>query len=151
MRQKCRKHFLRHHLQRKPLVSNPGMYHGTCVTQVLWCMSGLLNRGSGENVPGIPGACAKRNLTYLARGPLILLDFVNKKLTLLELPAKRSATIHFTVSNHMLHFDISRECSALQGVMHQWAGAHNQCLQMRDNGIRIYLVSSIVCLADATS
>ena len=26
--------------------------------------------GGGENVPGIPGACATRNFTYLVRGPL---------------------------------------------------------------------------------
>ena len=31
-------------------------------------MSGSLSRGGGENVPGIPGACATRNFTYLARG-----------------------------------------------------------------------------------
>ena len=42
------------------------MHHGTCVTHVPWCMSGLLARGGGENVPG---ACATRNFTYLARGP----------------------------------------------------------------------------------
>ena len=45
-------------LQRKPLVSDPGMHHGTCVTHVSWCMSGSLTCGGGENVPGIPGACA---------------------------------------------------------------------------------------------
>ena len=28
--------------QRKPLVSDPGMHHGTCVTHVPWCMSGSL-------------------------------------------------------------------------------------------------------------
>ena len=50
--------FPRHRLQRKPLVSDPGMYHGTCVTHVPWCMSGSLTPGGGENVPGIPGACA---------------------------------------------------------------------------------------------
>ena len=55
----------RHRLQRKPLVSDPGMHHGTCVTHVPWCMSGSLTRGGGENVPGIPGACAARNFTYL--------------------------------------------------------------------------------------
>ena len=33
------------------------------------CMSGSLTRGVGENVPGIPGACATRNFTYLVRGP----------------------------------------------------------------------------------
>ena len=34
------------------------MHHGTCVTHVPWCMSGSLTCGGGENVPGIPGACA---------------------------------------------------------------------------------------------
>ena len=55
-------------LQRKPLVSDPGMHHGTCVMHVPWCISGSLTRG-GENVPGIPGACATQNFTYLIRGP----------------------------------------------------------------------------------
>ena len=59
----------RRRFQRKPLVSDPGMHHGTCDTHVPWCMSGSLNRGGGENVPGIPGACATRNFTYLERGP----------------------------------------------------------------------------------
>ena len=59
----------RHRFHRKPLVSDPDMHHGTCATHVPWCMSGSLTRDGGENVPGIPGACATRNLTYLARGP----------------------------------------------------------------------------------
>ena len=50
--------FPRRRLQRKPLVSDPGMHHGTCVTHVPRCMSGSFNCGDGENVPGIPGACA---------------------------------------------------------------------------------------------
>ena len=58
-----------HRLQRKPLVSDPGMNHGTCVTHVPWCMSRSLTRGGEENVPGIPGACATRKFTYLARRP----------------------------------------------------------------------------------
>ena len=49
----------RRRFQRKQLVSDPGMPHGTCVTHVSWCMSGSLTRGGGENVPGIPGACAR--------------------------------------------------------------------------------------------
>ena len=69
MRLDCRERFPRHRLQRKPLVSDPDMHHGTCVTHVPWCMSGSLNRGCGENVPAIPGACATRNITYLVRGP----------------------------------------------------------------------------------
>ena len=50
--------FPRYRIQRKPLVSDPGMHHGTCVTHVPWCMSGSLTRACGENVPGIPGPCA---------------------------------------------------------------------------------------------
>ena len=50
--------FPRRRFQRKPIVSDPGMHHGTCVTHVPWCMSGSLTCGNGENVPGIPGACA---------------------------------------------------------------------------------------------
>ena len=63
----------RRRLQMKPLVSDPGMHHDTCVTHVPWCMSGSLFRGGGENVPGILGACATRNFTYLARGPLSIM------------------------------------------------------------------------------
>ena len=58
MRRECMEHFPRHRLQWKPLVNDPGMHHGTCITHVPWCMSGSLTRGGGENVPGIPGACA---------------------------------------------------------------------------------------------
>ena len=61
--------FPTYRLQSKPEVSDPGMHHGTCVTHVPWCMSESLIRGGGENVPGIPGACATRNFAYLARGP----------------------------------------------------------------------------------
>ena len=45
------------------------MRHGTCVTHVPWCISGSLTHGGAENAVGIPGACATRNFTYLARGP----------------------------------------------------------------------------------
>ena len=65
----CRKRFPRHRLQRKPLVSDPGMHHGTCVTHVPWCMSGSLTRGGGDNVPGTSSACATCDFTYLARSP----------------------------------------------------------------------------------
>ena len=41
----------------------------TCITHVPWCMSGSLTSGGGENVLGIPGACATRNFAYLVRGP----------------------------------------------------------------------------------
>ena len=34
MRRECRERFPRHRLKRKPLVSDPGMHHGTCVTHM---------------------------------------------------------------------------------------------------------------------
>ena len=40
-----------------------------------WCMDAgvavSFEVGGGENVPGIPGACATRNFTYLVRGQWI--------------------------------------------------------------------------------
>ena len=40
--------FPRHWLQRKPLVSDPGIHHGMCITHVPRCMLGSLTRGGGE-------------------------------------------------------------------------------------------------------
>ena len=60
--------FFRHRLQKKPLVSDPGMHRSTCVTHVTWCMSGSVTRGGGENDPGILGACATRKFSYPLRG-----------------------------------------------------------------------------------
>ena len=68
----CQEHFPRHQLQRKPLVSDPGMHHDTCIMHVPWCMSGSLTHSDRENVSGIPGACAAHNFTYLARGPCVI-------------------------------------------------------------------------------
>ena len=81
MRRECRECFPRPRLQRKPLVNDLAMHHGTCVTHVPWCMSGSLTRGGGGNVPGIPGACATHNFTYLARGPWRLLQCHMKQIS----------------------------------------------------------------------
>ena len=64
---------------KEPLVRDPGMHHGTCFMYVPWCMLGSLTRGGRENVPGIPGACANRNFTYLVRGPWDKLQFFHSK------------------------------------------------------------------------
>ena len=47
MRRECRERFPHHRLQRKALVSDPVMHHGTCVMHVPWCMSGTPNRVGG--------------------------------------------------------------------------------------------------------
>ena len=55
-----------------PRVSDSDIYHFTYVTHVPWRMLELevsFEVGRGENVSGIPGACATRNYTYLVRGP----------------------------------------------------------------------------------
>ena len=82
-----------HRFLRKPIVSYPGMHHGTCVTHVLWCMLESQNRGDGENVSGIPGAFATRNLTYLVRGPWILFQLTT------------SGWVQFMSTNCPWHYD----------------------------------------------
>ena len=53
-REPVRERFPHHRLQRKPLVSDPDMHHGTWVTHVPWCMSGSLTRGGGKTSPAFP-------------------------------------------------------------------------------------------------
>ena len=57
-----------------PRVSYPDMRHCKRVTHVPRCAPASLNNvsfvvGGSENVPGIPGACANRNFSYLVTGP----------------------------------------------------------------------------------
>ena len=65
----CWERFPHHQLQKIPRVSDAGMHHGMYVPHMPWCMLGSLTRGVRVNVPGIPGACATLNFTYLTRGP----------------------------------------------------------------------------------
>ena len=64
MRRECREHFPRHR----------GLAIPTCITACDAYQDRLLTVsfevGCGENVPGIPGACATRNFTCMVRGPL---------------------------------------------------------------------------------
>ena len=66
----------RRRFQRKPIVSDAGMHHGTCVTHVPWCMSGSLTCGDGENVPGIPGACAPAILRIWQEAHGTILNYI---------------------------------------------------------------------------
>ena len=59
MRRECRERFPLHRLQRKPLVSDPGMHHGTCV-------------GIANLFPVFPAHAQPAIFTYLARGPWLL-------------------------------------------------------------------------------
>ena len=102
--------FPRHRLQRKPLVSDPGMHHGTCVTHVPWCMSGSLTRNGGENVPGIPGACATRNFAYLVRGP-----WLQKRMQ----PTRRRGHIHLLLSHRRRQNLLVLKTTAWNGKLQQ--------------------------------
>ena len=66
MRREYRERFLRHRIYRRPLISDPSMHHGTCVTHMPCFMSGSITRGGRENVPGSPGACETYNITYVS-------------------------------------------------------------------------------------
>ena len=55
MRRECGERFPRRRLHGKPLVSDPGRHHDTCVTHVPWCMPGSLTRGGGKKpFPAFP-------------------------------------------------------------------------------------------------
>ena len=65
MRRESRERFPRHRFQRKPLVSDPGMHHGTCVTHARAVIHvGIATHGGGENVTGIP-RCVQFALQHL--------------------------------------------------------------------------------------
>ena len=98
MRREC---FPSHRLRRKPLVSDHGMHHGTCVTHVPWWMSGSLTSDGGENVPdipGIPGAYTTRNFAYLAKGPWTDVGRIGQtKLSYLNFNKQQLRVLNFTV------------------------------------------------------
>ena len=68
------------------------------------CMSGSLTHGSGENVPGIPGACATRNFSYLARGTWYWFIPAAFHSSWISLPAKNTNII----KHRHLHSNIKR-------------------------------------------
>ena len=121
MHRECRERFPRHRLQRKLLVNDPGMHHGTCVTHVPWCMSGSLTSGGGENVPGIPGVCATRNFTYLGRGPWSYVHDVSKAM------------------HKINQWYASRAC--WEGLKHLFIGVDNSHVTRLQESTRLFQIS----------
>ena len=77
MRPQCQEHFPRHRLQRKPLVSDPGMHHG------MWCMSGSLTAMAGKTFPAFP-----------AHNPQI---GVSGKRSMIDIPASSTKVLIYSV------------------------------------------------------
>ena len=92
--------FPRRRFQRKPIVSDPGMHHGTCVTHVPWCMSGSLTCGDGENVPGIPGACAPAILRIWQEAHGILSHLISSHL--ISSISSHLISSHPIISSHLI-------------------------------------------------
>ena len=151
-RRECRERFPRHRLQRKPLVSDPGMHYGTCVTHVPWCMSVSLIRGGGENVPGIPGAYATRDFAYLGRGllpwpwwrhqmetfsALLAICAGNSPVTG-EFPAKRPVTRSFDV-----FFDLQPNTPLSKQSWGRWCEIPSPSLWRHCNGYMCSMVTRI--------
>ena len=98
MHHECRERFPRHRLKRKPLVSDPGMHHDTCVMHVPWCMSGSLTSGGGENFPGTPGASPFPIFSYLVYGPCMKLGSSDAWVGILATPEEH----FFSIQNQCL-------------------------------------------------
>ena len=67
-----------HRLQRKLLVSDPGMQHGTCIKHMPWCMSGSLTRGGGETFPAFPVHAQPAILLILVRDLWVTNSFCSR-------------------------------------------------------------------------
>ena len=121
MRWEYRERFSRHRLKRKPLVSDLGMHPGTCVTHVPWCTPGSPTCGGGENVPGIPGACATPNFTYLARGPLMGSRSHGRAAAgvILHAPSQWEMALHCNTISHWLGaYTQNGPCSCIVLMIH---------------------------------
>ena len=81
----CRERLPRHRRKRKPLLWRASRNardryltrsalasYQIAATHVPWCVPGSLTHSGGESVPGIPGACATSNFTYLMRGSILV-------------------------------------------------------------------------------
>ena len=73
-----------------------------------------LKSAAGENVPGIPGACATHNFTYLVRGPCSIVPvnieccqaWCGGRNTLVDWSADMHSPLYFLPEENALKFDI---------------------------------------------
>ena len=118
MRWECRERFPCRWFQRKPPVSDPVMHHGMCVTHMPCCMLGSLTCGGVENVPGIPGACATGNFTYLQEAHDDVMDTVYALLALCagNPPGLLTHDNVMTLKHFLLYWPLCRESTSNWGI-----------------------------------
>ena len=78
MRRECRERFPRHLRSAIPACITaraPRTSRDACRDRYLVVSFGV---GGGNNVPGIPGACATRNFAYLVKGPCTVVREVHR-------------------------------------------------------------------------
>ena len=134
MLRECRECFPCHRLQWKPLVSDLGMHHGTYVTHVPWFMSGSLTCGGGENVPGIPGACATCNFAYLVRTPFpeqpMIAPFTAHYI-------RHQASMNISFFNLSLVYFSIQTLESNQIIISGYTWSHEQILYMIHHGAKV--------------
>ena len=94
----------------KPLVRDPGMHHGTCVTHVPWCMLGSLTGGGGENVPSIPSECATRILRIWQEAHGFAYIFIKCTTIVTELSVDIQSTNKVCHTLPYVTYDIKKVC-----------------------------------------
>ena len=123
MHPECRERFLRHRLQSKPLVSQPGMHHDTHVTDVPWCMPGSLAHCGGKTFPTFPAHAQPTNVTCLAKGPCSSLPVESHHLFCYQLPRFKRWTFRQWKS---VTVQISLGCSP-RAVQYTWSNSPSRC------------------------
>ena len=112
MRRECRERFPRHRLQRKPLISDPGMHHGTCVTHVPWCMSGS---------PTYDGGGKRSRHSRHMRNPQFYVSGKRPMAHVNPNPLLTKTAVYWFCIDHSLP---SRVCDFMTGIISNAKGQH---------------------------
>ena len=106
--------FPRRRFKRKPLVSDPGMHHGTCVTHVPWCMSGSLACGDRKTFPAFP-AHAHPQFCVSGKSPMDKLLYPHKRCNYPLMPChpRRSSKTINECSTWMSNYDPRQTMDAI--------------------------------------
>ena len=114
------------------------------------CISRSLTRGGGENVPGIPGACATRNFTYLTvcqKWITMSASYLVLKGGYCRLNSKYIRYIQVCLLTTRMKCDLQQPNNAPENYNHRlwWCGAKNEWVST--TGCGNYVTQTILMLA----